>query len=431
MITNEEYGEAQLSVEWQDGSVEPGDRALERAAAYASVLARTLAASGYRARHLSVGLHREARGILQLNVLGDVPEMAEADFEGLARATLNGVSTRLGFSLEGDLVLTVRLERMNHVDTPMQAPAYPPTLIPIPTPSPPAPPVAPTPVRPIPAEAVHEGRGRVPIGRLAVGLAVGLLLGVLGLPRLDLQLPALPFAAPRVVPTPVILVRNTAPVDEVPTPVPLPTQAVLQPTAVPRRPTATPAGPQVLLSQTFAAPLAGWRNEPGGPAWFANGAYRLFALDPGRFVATGVPLAQPLGDAKLTAQFHKLGGPPGGGYGLIVRDQGTLVDRDGRNQNGQYLVVEVGDRGDVGVWQRDQTRWIDILPWTHSEAVRLDRDSNEIVVMTHSANVHFEVNGSAIADVSIDRLPPSGNVGIFAGGDLNEVALERLRIETQ
>src|SRR5207302_11365226 len=112
------------------------------------------------------------------------------------------------------------------------------------------------------------------------------------------------------------------------------------------------------------------------------------------------------------------------------RDQGTPAARDGRNQSGQYLVLEVGDRGDIGVWRRDETRWIDIVPWTHSEAVHLGRAPNELVVNTDGSMLRLEVNGVVVAQPSYDRLPAVGGIGIFAGGDLNEVALEWLRIET-
>lgn len=133
---------------------------------------------------------------------------------------------------------------------------------------------------------------------------------------------------------------------------------------------------------------------------------------------------------QVSAQFHKVEGPAGGGYGLIVRDQRTQPDRDGRNQAGQYLVLEVDDRGDVGIWQRDQTRWIDVVPWTHSEAVQVDHAPNTLAVNVDGAKVRFEVNGAQVVDLTYDRLPPIGGVGIFVGGDLNLVALQWLRIET-
>jgi hypothetical protein len=41
----------------------------------------------------------------------------------------------------------------------------------------------------------------------------------------------------------------------------------------------------------------------------------------------------------------------------------------------------------------------------------------------------LEVNGQIVAVVSYDNLPSTGGVGVFVGGDLNEVALERLRID--
>src|SRR5919199_110455 len=89
-----------------------------------------------------------------------------------------------------------------------------------------------------------------------------------------------------------------------------------------------------------------WPDDPRATAWFADGAYRLFAREPGRFVAVGAPLAEPLGDVVVTATFRKSGGPPGGGYGLVVRDQRS-TPRDGHDQTGAFYVAEIGDRGEV------------------------------------------------------------------------------------
>jgi hypothetical protein len=185
----------------------------------------------------------------------------------------------------------------------------------------------------------------------------------------------------------------------------------------------------VLFAQRFVAPLPGWPHDPAGNSWFAEGAYRLFARQPGRFVAVGVPLDAPVADATLTAQFRKVGGPAGGGYGFIVRDQGATSERDSRNQVGRYLVVEIGDKGEVGVWQREQTRWIDIAPWTHSAVVNTGNQPNLLALTLRGSQLHFEVNGDTVAELTFTGLPVTGSVGIFVAGDLNEVALEWLRIE--
>ena len=47
----------------------------------------------------------------------------------------------------------------------------------------------------------------------------------------------------------------------------------------------------------------------------------------------------------VSATFRKTGGPPGGGYGLVIRDQGP-APRDGVNQNDEAYVMEAGDQGE-------------------------------------------------------------------------------------
>ena len=260
--------------------------------------------------------------------------------------------------------------------------------------------------------------GSTSIGvRLAIGLTLGVLLGFLGLPRLEL-----PAAAPAaVVPTPALpqiisvqdLAASGAPKQTPPA----------QPT-----PNVAPTVNSILFDAPVTSPVTGWTNDPAGTAWFGVDGYRLYARDAGRFVATAIPLGRPVQDISISAAFHKIGGPVGGGYGFILRDQSPSGDRDGRNQSGRYLVAEVGDRGDIGVWQRDDTHWIDIVPWQRSEAVHTDRASNSLAVTARGSRIVFDVNGQTVADLTYDKLPDSGGVGIFVGGDLNEVTLERLRI---
>ncbi len=414
--TDQDSGGAQLSVGWQDGVPDPGDHGLEQAASYAALLTRTLAAAGYQVRRLDVGLRRGADGILEITVRGDVPHMPEPDFASLARVTLN--AARLADDSHGtdDVVLWAALTAGGVVRYQPNGDANGHLVVaPVAVPS----------TLPAPARGVF---GSLPLGRLIVGVVLGLVLGVLGLPRFEL-----PFAAPTAQPSrPVVFVpeATTAPAQAEPTAVPaLPTAVPALPSAPPAQPTPTPPAPRVVIAQQMTTPLPKWPSNPAGAAWFGDGGYHLLAREAGRFVALGIPVPQVVSTAVLTAEFRKAGGPPGGGYGFIIRDQGSTSERDGRNQSGQYMVLEVGDRGDVGIWQRNETRWIDVMPWTHSDLVHTDRGLNALVVMLRGNTLRFEVNGEAVADMAYDGITPQGNVGLFVGGDLNEVVLEWLRIE--
>src|SRR5258708_37269741 len=108
--TEQESGGAQLSVGWQNGLPEPGDQSLERAAAYAAILTRTLVAAGYQPRRLDVGLRRGAHHILEFTVRGDIPRMAEPAFTRLARVTLH--AAKLAQDVDGthDVLFSATLQ---------------------------------------------------------------------------------------------------------------------------------------------------------------------------------------------------------------------------------------------------------------------------------------------------------------------------------
>jgi hypothetical protein len=169
-----------------------------------------------------------------------------------------------------------------------------------------------------------------------------------------------------------------------------------------------------------------WPDKPDGPAWFTGGGYQLYARAQGEFVAIRAPTAGPVDDVVISGRFRKVGGPPGGGYGVIVRDRRAGLG-DGIDQNGQFVVAAVGDRGDVGVWRRDGTKWIDLVPWTASPTVRSGGSPNDLQVEVLGDRLHFDVNGVRVADIGIKLT--SGRVGIFAGGDLNQVLIDRLIVQ--
>ena len=183
-----------------------------------------------------------------------------------------------------------------------------------------------------------------------------------------------------------------------------------------------------VLDERFTDNRLAWPDNRQATAWLDGDGYRLSARVPQHFVAVGVPLSIPLRDVVLSATFRKVGGPVGGGYGLIVRDQAAELG-DGTRQDGRYYVLEVGDRGEVGIWRRENDKWVDLLPWTPSAAVRPGQDVNELEAWAIGDRLTLVVNGVEVAS-QVDATLTSGHVGVFAGGDGNDVAVERLLVRT-
>ncbi|HEY3062097.1 MAG TPA: DUF4388 domain-containing protein [Chloroflexota bacterium] len=192
---------------------------------------------------------------------------------------------------------------------------------------------------------------------------------------------------------------------------------------------AAPSTPRTLLDETFDDNARNWPNNQQGTAWITGGSYRISPRQAGQFVAIGVPaIGEILQDVVVTASFRKVGGPAGGGYGIIVRDQGP-APRDGTNQQGRYYVLEVGDKGEVGIWRREGSNWVDLVPWQRASAVKPGSATNELTVKANGARLSLSVNGEEVA-AREDGSLAVGNVGVFVGGDGNQVALDQLSIRT-
>jgi hypothetical protein len=203
---------------------------------------------------------------------------------------------------------------------------------------------------------------------------------------------------------------------------PVPTAVLEMPVAA----TPTQAAPRPalqLLPWQGSAPA--WPNSQESTAWLAADGYHLFARRSQQFVAVEV-LPGPLRDVTVAATFHKSGGPSGGGYGIIVRDQGP-GPRDGLNQGGRYYVLEVGDRGEVGIWRREQDQWVDLLAWSPSSAVHPAGAENQLLVSAQGEQLTLSVNGTQVASAT-DAALESGSVGVFVGGDQNEAVLTHLMV---
>ena len=183
---------------------------------------------------------------------------------------------------------------------------------------------------------------------------------------------------------------------------------------------------QTVADERFANNQRNWPSNPESTAWIADGVYHLAVRDAGRFVSVGAAGLGAFGDVEVVGRFRKVGGPPGGGYGIIVRDQGP-DPRDGLNQGGRYYVLEVGEGTQYGIWRRENDHWVDIIPFTASTAVRPPPETNDLLVRAVGPRLTFVVNGTEIASVE-DAALPNGKVGIYVAGDGNIVDAEQFTV---
>jgi hypothetical protein len=383
------------AVVWEAGRTHGAIDADDHAAQYAAALAHALTTAGYPPQRLEIEVAEPSPDRLEIDVLGVVPELDETSFFSIARIAVSGCRAWQALPPGSDIQLRAVLGPPS---------TFPPEVVESSVPLIPA--SVQMAAEQMPISAEHAGGHGMIIAMVALIAAAALIY----------FLTHLPFEGPAAVPTPV-------PVR------PLPTPTAVPPTpAAPLTPVPTAGGLRTVLDERFTSPSDFWPDDPSGPAWFGIGGYHLATREPGLFVAVAAPLPGPLDEVVATATFVKNSGPEGGGYGVILRDQGTSP-LDGLTQDGRFLLFEVGDRGEVSIWQRDRVRWTAVMPWRHSDAVRPGQAENELKVIGHEDQVSFVVNAQQVAGLVYAGLPTRGGVGVFLGGDLNEVTVTRLTIQ--
>jgi hypothetical protein len=184
---------------------------------------------------------------------------------------------------------------------------------------------------------------------------------------------------------------------------------------------------RLVLATNFASNPENWPNDPASTAWIVDGAYHILARQPGQFVALSAPLSTAYRDVLVSMKVRKVGGPAGGGYGFILRDQGP-GPRDGANQLGKFYALIVNDRGEVGISRRENDHWAEVVPWTPSAAVHPGNEANTLVALARGSQLGLAVNGTAVA-IADDQAPSVGTVGLYVGGDLTEIAVEDFRVQ--
>src|SRR5438105_2959862 len=117
---------------------------------------------------------------------------------------------------------------------------------------------------------------------------------------------------------------------------------------------------RLIVDERFETGRHGWPAPRDVADPSIQTGYPLLAGPESPFTIVGAPIGAPVRDMVVNATFRKFGGPPGGSYGLVVRDLGP-APRDGRNVTGRYYLAEVSDRGQFSIRRPAQDHPVDIV----------------------------------------------------------------------
>jgi hypothetical protein len=160
------------------------------------------------------------------------------------------------------------------------------------------------------------------------------------------------------------------------------------------------------IQDDFSDPQSGWETgaDADGEWGYKDGVYRIAVDTPDLAIWANSRQGEDWTDMVVEVDAYRAAGPTDNQYGVIVRYR----DR------GNFYLFSVASDGLYAVQMLRNDQWIDLRPWTASQAVHQESGVNLLHVECQGSVMRFFVNDEFLTEVT-DATFPSGSVGLLAG----------------
>ena len=163
---------------------------------------------------------------------------------------------------------------------------------------------------------------------------------------------------------------------------------------------------KLLFSDDFSSNKSGFSTTSDHPknytVGYEDGKYHITDLRENDVASSW--LTRSFSDFVMEVEATQEGGPDDNDYGVILR----RVDQD------NYYRFKISGTGDYGFDKWEDSGWIDIIPWTRSNAINTGEATNVIKVECNGDKFTFYVNDIKLGDCT-DNSFASGKIGLEAG----------------
>jgi hypothetical protein len=162
----------------------------------------------------------------------------------------------------------------------------------------------------------------------------------------------------------------------------------------------------VRLEDDFGNTQSGWEvgSDADGEWGYKDGVYRIAVEAPDMAIWANPRSLEEWTDIVVEVKAQLASGPIDNQYGVVVRYR----DR------GNFYLFSVASDGLYAVQMLRNDQWIDLHPWTASQAVRQESGVNALRVECEGSVMRFFANDQFLTEVD-DATFPSGSVGLLAG----------------
>jgi len=160
------------------------------------------------------------------------------------------------------------------------------------------------------------------------------------------------------------------------------------------------------VEDDFSNPQSGWETgaDADGEWGYRDGVYRIAVEVPDMAIWANREQREEWTDMIVEVEAYRDTGPIDNQYGIIVRYR----------DQGNFYLFSVASDGLYAVQMLRNDQWIDLHPWTASQAVRQETGVNVLRVECEGSVIRFFANGQFLTEVD-DITFPSGSVGLLAG----------------